>query len=318
MSTGVMLSGGHLDLMNLFLLFAGLLALYFYVCLAVGPDGRAMPLLWITPALLAVYLVCQIKWANGLFEATPLIIPALGAPLAAQFVLTATTVQAERRPSTESLYIAWISRSAWIFIFMSIANPMLPGVDWGSRYLLPVLPYLVIMSAFVLEAQYSNAAVAWKKIILGSMILLVGMSTYCQATGLTMIRRIIIYNRDLNIRIGAAPSAVVVYSNIGTGPEAAADIHLNKIQFMVRSSADWLKFRQAMRELKRSDFTLIGSKGDSDSFHEDTATNPSGEAEVKSVGRSYFNPDADEDGAPQVFVHFIILPDVPVAKATAL
>jgi hypothetical protein len=73
-----------------------------------------------------------------------------------------------------------------------------------------------------------------------------------------------------------------------------------------------------MRELKRSDFTLIGSKGDSDSFPEDTATNPSGEAEVKSVGRSYFNPDADEDGAPQVFVHFIILPDVPVAKATAL
>jgi hypothetical protein len=304
---------------NAFSIFAILLAAYFYVSLAFGSAFKLLPVMWVIAAGVAVYLVHEMHWADGLFEATPLVIPALAAPWFAERVPVAESTPAPATPGlSESLFIAWVSRTSWIFLLISIGNPMLPGVDWGARYLLPVLPYLVVMSAYALDRQYSAGGPQWKKAVAACMILLVGMSVYCQAEGLVMVQRNILYNRDLNNKIAAVRTAAVVYSNIGIGPEAAADVHMDKIQFMVRSNDDWFKFRQIMRDLKLTDFTFVGSNQDLSALTEDATDRPDGQVSISFVGSARFNPSPDEDGSPVVLVHYRIRPDPADDKAAKL
>jgi hypothetical protein len=306
-NASMLIPANQLHLMYMFLAFTALLVVYFFLCLAFGTGFRLAPVFWLAPSAFAVYLVCQTRWANGLFEATPLVIPALAVPWFTEPRRSKNTEEVVL--TKDSLFLAWISRSTWIFILMSIANPMLPGVDWGSRYLLPVLPYLVIMSAYALELQYNSADGMWKKAVAGSVILLVGMSVYCQSEGLLMIQQNVLYNSELNNRIAASPTAVVVYTNVGIGPEATADTHMHKIQFMVRSTADWLMFHNIMRQLKQEGFTFVGSKSDSESFSHNIATDLNGNPEIRAVGETNVSPDADEEDVPQVLVNFVLLAD---------
>jgi hypothetical protein len=305
MSTGIMLSEWEQKMLLTFNLFAVLLAAYFFTCVFLGAGFGIVQALCLLAAGLSVYFAAELHWLDGLFEATPLFIPALAVSWIAEGNKRISGSE-DKSLTGESLYMAWISRSAWVFVLICIVNPMLPGDDWGGRYLLPILPFLVLMSAYALELQYSNTAPRWRTLMALSTVLLIGMSIYCQAEGLTMIRRSILYNAALNRRIIAVPTAVVVYFNVGTGAEAAAVLHMNKVQFLVRDSDDWREFCKAMFVLRKSDFTFIGSLDECDAFRSVTVSRDTGFPTIEPIGRSYFSPSLDEDGGTQEFVHYMI------------
>jgi hypothetical protein len=307
MHTGIMLAGRPLDLPNLFIVFAALLTSYAAIAAVFGAHFKQFPILWLASAVIAVYLVNQTRWAHGLFEATPLFIPGIAASWIAES-RDGRSVGVSGELSKESIFIAWLSRSSWIFIILGIVDPILPGTDWGSRYLLTVLPFLVLLSAYIMDRQYAVSPPSWRPAAAGCMILLVGMSVYCQAEGLVMIEHNIRYNRDVNRRLSTLASPVIVSSDVGLGAEASA-IHLAKEQFLVRGPDDYITFRKAMRLLNSSVFTMIGSKQDCANLLDWAAEAPDDGSTIKCTGRAYFhtNPD-DEDGWSRVLATYAIAP----------
>lgn len=309
MTGGLMITNAHADLFPLFRVLAVLLTGYMVTTWLAGAAWRFAPLLSLTAAGLAVYLVVQVHWANGLFQATPLFIPALAISWDAIKKRGGRTEgeptgTPELRP--ESLFYAWVSRATWLYIIMILINPMLPGVDWGSRYLLPVLPFLVLLAAHALEEQYQASGPRWRWVVAGSAVALVGISVFCQFEGLMMIRRNILYNREVNERVRALTSPVVVFSNIGMGPELTA-VSLPQQQFMVRSDEDLRLFLAILRKRGINEFTYIGNEDGLAPFQNGGLTK---------TGTQFFHVDRTrQDGEDQEFLHFVLR--LPKATAAA-
>ncbi len=307
MSSGIMITNTHTDLFALFLVFAGLLILYFYATLGFGADWQFAPLLAFAAAGLACYLVRTVGWANGLFEATPLFIPALAVTWLAHRERKRPADHQKVSPTVvdpSTLFYAWMSRASFLYVLIIVVDPMLPGVDWGSRYLLPVLPFLFLLAVHALETQYRASKPRCRRGVVVSIIALVSISLYCQVQGLVSIRRNILYNREVNRRVRALTSPVIVVSNIGLGAELTA-ISLPQLQFMVRDGEDWQLFVIEMRRRKISDFTFIGSDVAVKSFttiEDDTFT---GKPLLSKHETQYFNvPSVTEDGGSLQFVRF--------------
>ena len=306
MSTGIMMTGEHLDMMKSFLLFASLLALCALFSLFFGSRHWISLLLWMAAAIIAAYLVITVHWANGLFEATPLLIPAL---TISWFVRRQrkTGIDISARTMKQRIYLAWISRAAWVYILTIITNPMLPGIDWGSRYLLPVLPFLVVLSAAALEDHCQAPGKFWRSISSTGIVILVCLSVSCQILALTMIRNHIIYNRDINTRIAKISTQVIVYSSYGTGAEAAAT-RLSKTQFLVRPQY-WQQYVQVIRVAHFTTFTFVGTQQDMTYLQTYAQQINQGSPAMLCTGRLSFSPSPSNPYCPPfVFDSFVLSP----------
>jgi 4-amino-4-deoxy-L-arabinose transferase-like glycosyltransferase len=292
-SPGLMLFGTHTDLLPLFVVLGYALIGYWMIASFLGVASRFGLALSVGISILACYLIYQVHWAHGLFLATPLIIPALSA----QWVATPLRNQHEapmlEALPADSLFYAWMSRAMWLFLFGAILNPMLPGEDWGSRYLLPILPVMVVLAGYALQSQYEACKGYWRKAALAGIAVIFGVSVYSQAEGLTMIRKNMVYNRAVNQLILQQTMQAVVYSDIGMGAEASA-VSLKQPQFIASSPSDWQLLLKAFRQSDIQNFTLIGA--DPIGFDDLTASQTGG-LKLKQLGSQQFNPDpATEDG----------------------
>jgi len=234
-----------------YLLFICLLDIYILTAWIGKPLQRVVPLLGLTAAAAALFLLLKtLGEANGLLEATPLLIPALAVPW---YVRPAP----EPVCPQEVLY-AWLTRSCWLFTFLVLVAPISPGTDWGSRYLLAALPLLVLLAAHALERQYQQAGGSWRCLVLASTIGLVGISLVCQYNGVLWIRRCLAYGQELNAHIGVISSPLLVTD---TGLAALAmEGPPSQSRFLVRSLADEKLLASVLRQRHFSELTFVGSQ----------------------------------------------------------
>lgn len=312
---GTMIFGSRDDLYPYFLALACLLIGYAIMAWSGGWMRRVVPVLSIGAAGLAAYLVAQVSGGSGLFQATPLFIPALAVPWIASRSRARETA-AERRTRRgkvkirirrdvppNDLFWAWMSRASCLYILFALINPMLPGVDWGSRYLLPVLPFLVLLAAWALEGQYVEFGRIGRGVVVASVIALVAVSFYCQCEGLTMTARNMRYNRDVNDGARAVKSPVMVTDLIGLGPEMTAAF-LPLAQFLVRTDDDRALFASVLRRMGATEFTYIDPDMDAQTF-EGLTLSPN-QYFVKVEAHPFIVKHADEDGQDLQFATFTL------------
>lgn len=240
------------DLFPYYLLLACLLIVYSFAAWSDSILAGLAPVLGLAAGATALYLVLGLHGRYtpaGLFEATPLLIPALGVPW---YVRNPRAVV----PSDEVFY-AWLSRTCWLWILFLLINPMLPGTDWGSRYLLSALPLLVLLSAHALEHQWQGWRKRGRSILIISAAALVGISLVCQVLGLIWIHRSLVYGQELNARVRALPSPVLV-----TDADIGARLAYPKpaqAQYLVRSDDDQRLFFSILQKRNVTDMVFVGT-----------------------------------------------------------
>lgn len=214
-----------------------------------GKAARLAPCLQLALYLAAAAVAARLLrcWvpSSGLFQVTPLLAPALAASWRGG---TSLSVPEKDQPMTSShsmlasvspasVFCAWMGRVCALFALLVFVNPVLPGMDWGSRYLLTVLPFLVLLAAGVLERQYRDAPAGARRAFLPVLGVVLGVSAASQACGLAAVRNDLLYSRDLNRRaaaLGAAPLATDIF---WLGPELTASSP-PQAQSLVRSEDD--------------------------------------------------------------------------------
>lgn len=210
--------------------------------------------------VLCAFLVFQMHWAHSMFLATPLFIPALAVPWdAARTMHTRTSDEIVLVITRESLFYAWISRSCWIFVLLVVLSPMLPIVGWGNRFLLTMLPFLALLAAHALEEQFLASGPRWRRVAAASIAGLVGLSIACQVEGLTMVRRNILYNRDINQRVSAIKSSILIFDDVGMAAQLTA-AGAPQIQLLARNETIDL-FIPVLSSLHAKSFAFVGPPG---------------------------------------------------------
>lgn len=234
-----------------YLLFICLLDVYMLTAWLEKPLRRVIPLLGLTAAAAALFLLLKTPGeANGLLEATPLLIPALAVPW---------YVRPAPGPAyPQEVFYAWLSRSCWLFIFLALVAPISPGSDWGSRYLLAVLPLLVLLATHALERQWRQADGSWRHIVMASAVGLVGISLVCQYNGILWVRRCLAYGQNQNAHIAAISSPLLVTD---TGLEALVmEEPYSQARFLVRSRDDEKLLASVLRQRRYTELTFVGSQ----------------------------------------------------------
>lgn len=234
-----------------YLLFICLLDIYTLTAWIGKPLHNVIPLLGLTAAAAALFLLLKTPGeANGLLEATPLLIPALAVPWYVR--------PAPGPVWPPHVFYAWLSRSCWLFILLVLVTPISPGLDWGSRYLLAALPLLVLLALHALERQYQQADGSWRHLVMASAAGLVGISLVCQCDGALWIRRCLAYGQELNAHIDVISSPLLVTD---TGFEAlATEGPPSQARFFVRSLDDEKLLASILRQRQYSELTFVGSQ----------------------------------------------------------
>lgn len=111
-----------------------------------------LSLLHLAVAAAALSALAVASWVHGLFTATPLLVPALAVSLRPRSGLADQAKAADAGP-----FYAWLGRACALFTLGVLLSGSSPEMDWGSRYLLTMLPFLVLLSAHALEGQYHGA-----------------------------------------------------------------------------------------------------------------------------------------------------------------
>lgn len=219
--------------------------------------------LGLVAASLALFLVIKISaiaTPAGLFQATPLLIPALAVPwYSRRKDKTAAPSGLYQEKTATGVYYAWLSRTCFLFLLFLLINPMYPGTDWGSRYLLTALPMLVILVAHTLERQHEKPHRKWHISTTVYAMLLVVASLYCQGLGLFWIHRMLAYDQALNAHLKPISSALLVTDSdfnarLLPKPERQARV-------LVRTNDDVLLFINLLRREKIQGFYFLGLKG---------------------------------------------------------
>lgn len=251
------------DITHRFLTFAYILGAYWTLTWILGARWRLASILSLIAAGLATYLVIRVHWAHGLFTATPLLIPALAIPWdAARKKRRQASENADSSSAIapESLFYAWISRACWLFALMALVNPMMPMVGWGNRFLLTMLPLLVILAAHALEEQFLASGRRWRPVVVVCAVGLIGLSMVCQVEGLTMVYRNILYHADRNQQISAIKSPVLVFDDVGISADITA-VNVQKPQFLLQGDENAALIASAVRSLKATEFAFVGNSG---------------------------------------------------------
>lgn len=199
-------------------------------------------------AVLAMVLVRPAVPSSGLFVCTPLLIPALVAP----WFVSRWTV------GPGGVFYAWSARVCGVFSLLVLVNPVKPGMDWGSRYLLTVLPFLALLSARALEQWREFAPASWRRPALAGVAALVGLSVFCQTCGLSAVRDDLAYSRLLNQRAQALASPVLVTDVFWLGAELTPS-RLSQAQFLFHTDEERRLLASALDIQKPATFAYMGS-----------------------------------------------------------
>jgi hypothetical protein len=252
--TGTTALSGQNHLFWWFILFAFLLVIYATASSATKYSAtiyKAVPLLGLAAGTVALFLSLEgyAGTNNGLFQATPVLIPALMLPC---------HIRDRQAPfSPSSTFYSWMGCTCFLFILFVLINPMLPGTDWGSRYLLTVLPLLALLAAYSLEQQYRQPG-RWRQIVIASVVWLVAVSFVSQCTGFVYIRRSLTYNRQLNKYVKAINAHVLVTDSLSVGP-IITNLPTSQKRFLVRSDDDEKQLAVILRRMDVDNFVYLST-----------------------------------------------------------
>ena len=227
-------------------------------------------------------------WLNGLFEATPALIPALCAPWSPRPLLA----EGDRA----GLFLPWIGRACVMFSLIVLLNPVVPGLEWGSRYLLTVLPWLALLAASTFEGWYLSSGPRWRRAAALAIVASIGLSVYSQASGLRSVRGSLAYAHALNLRAQRVTSPLLVTDTFWLGAELTPS-RLRQDQWLVRSAADRRAFLDALPHLDAAEFTYMGGVSSPDS--------PGALARSVAHGPVPYAPTASWEGDGLRFMRFV-------------
>ncbi len=295
---GTQIADARDDTFPYYLAFFCLLLFYVHVVWSRGPLNRIAPCLCLAAAALALFLLLQGRGATGgLFLATPLLVPALAVP----WYVRLTPFPA---PPPETFY-AWASRTCWLFALFLLINPITPGTDWGSRYLLTALPLLSLLSAHALEQQYEHMGGRWRGVAVASAVGVVGLSLLCQISGLLWVRRCLVFNQALNAQIQAvsAPAVVTDIYIDGLAPDAPS----SQVRFLVRTDDDASLLARILRQRRYREVAFVG--GDLGADQVEAALNHAGLPFVRQGGQPLWKVNhALQEGEELQYVRFDLKP----------
>jgi hypothetical protein len=161
-----------------------------------------------------------------------LAIGALGALAAGLLILSGRTVISGLLPAVPLLILALLpggtsrgERFLWatggLFTAAVIVTGTHGGLQWGPRYLLPVVPALVWLAAFAVARARASAPEVWPALrrVAGALAIL---SVMTQASGIEQVWRGTTMNARLNQWVRDLPAEIVVtpleWVTIGAGP----------------------------------------------------------------------------------------------------
>jgi len=233
------------------LVFASLLIIYAFAGWAGKPINVITPFLGLIIAVFALVLLLRSHDASeGLFLVTPLLVPALSVPWYIPHDQSAI--------STTQVFYAWLSRTCWLFIIFMLVNPMTPGADWGSRYLLLVLPLLFLLSIYALEQQYQQKSGYERGAFVWCTAGIMAISLLCQINGLLMVRRSLAYGQELNSHIQAISTPVLVTDTDMTA--FLTESPAVQARFEVRTDPDAKLFAMVLRKRLYQEVTFVGNE----------------------------------------------------------
>lgn len=295
-----------------------LLLLAYALTTWIGGGARILgTVVLITLAVLSYQQVSRVEWASGLFQATPLLIPTLGALHAvgerhryacseggydktrlarhsefAPHPLTPSPCQREGEPrrsasplslagrgdvgegrtsldlsgqayalaNSRETFFPWMRRACLLFGLLALINPISPALNWGSRYLLTVLPWLALLVAHRLEQDYNIAGRFGRWAVVVCAGVLITVSFYSQRLGFLAIRKDLDYSRELNRVVDSAPTQVVVTDIYWLGAELTS-VPPRRTLFLVRDTEEARRalFR-ALDRLGATAFTYFGDR----------------------------------------------------------
>ena len=204
----------------------------------------------------------------GLFQATPVLIPMLAVPWFGRGARA--TVRQPKTPEVGALaqgiplewgrpaFLGWVSRTCVFFILLMVVSPFGPGVDWGSRYLLTVLPLLTLLAAVAIERHLAEANPPQRSALTVGLIALFGVSVFYQVAGDIEVGGMLRYNLAVNRQIRALTTPVVATDLMWLGAELTP-LPLKPVQFTVRTPEDRAVFVAAIQRVCPSGFVYAGT-----------------------------------------------------------
>jgi hypothetical protein len=133
------------------------------------------------------------------------------------------------------------------------------GLQWGPRYLLPVVPALVWLAAAGLDRVRESSPRLWPSLRTAAG-LMVAASVLVQAAGVDIVETSIARNARVNVSIRTAPAGVVVTSlewlALGAGP-----IYFEKQLMYVNTVPDFRRLVTRLSERRVAAWTYVPRGG---------------------------------------------------------
>lgn len=207
-------------------------------------------------AVLSYRQVSRVEWASGLFQTTPLLIPAI----AALYAVGERYGHACSKREADDTFFSWIRRACLLFGLFVLVNPISPALNWGSRYLLTVLPWMALLVAHRLEQDYNIAGRLGRWAVVVCAGVLIAVSLYSQYLGFLAIRKDLGYSRELNRVVDSAPTQVVVTDIYWLGAELTT-VPPKRTLFLVRDTDEARRaLFHALDRLGVTAFTYFGDR----------------------------------------------------------
>jgi len=161
--------------------------------------------------------------------------------------------------------LAQWERFLWTTVMLFIAGIVVTGthggLQWGPRYLLPVLPPLVWLAAAAVARARTTAPVVWRPLQLTAGALVV-VGVLVQVSGVDQVSQTMAINARVNEALREAPSDVVVtpleWVTLGAGP-----VYFDKSLMYVAQPDDLRALVARLRTLRVARWTYIPLSGPS-------------------------------------------------------
>lgn len=125
-----------------------------FVVPSIGAAGapRLALLIALLASALALFLLLDAQWARGLLQATPWFLVALADPRG---------LLSPKQDGRAAIHRT-LACAALAFLLGVVATPVAPGLNWGSRYMLTVLPVLSLLAVATLENGWTAVTGGWR------------------------------------------------------------------------------------------------------------------------------------------------------------
>jgi hypothetical protein len=150
----------------------------------------------------------------------PILVAGLLSAAIGVFIILRRTDVSGLLPATPCLLLAFLpgpitrwERFLWAVVFLFTVGIIVTGthggLQWGPRYLLPIVPPLVWLAAAAVERAQKTAPAIWTSLRF-TAVALVSVSLLIQTSGVDQVSQVTATNARVNQALRAAPAEIVV------------------------------------------------------------------------------------------------------------